>query len=329
MTTEAPSSPLLRVENLGVRFTTDHMVFDAVRDVNFSIDAGRIFCLVGESGCGKSLTAKALLRLVPENAAATGRALLHGEDILALSPAELRRLRGRRISMIFQEPMTALNPVLRVGEQVMEPLRLHMGMNKEQARRRCVELFRQVGIPAPEKRLDDYPHQLSGGMRQRVMIAMALAGEPCLLLADEPTTALDVTIQWQILQLIQGLTRSRGMGVLLITHDLGVVAQVAHEMGVMYAGHMVESGPVESVFAAPSHPYTRGLLYSAPSRESRGLERLPVIGGSVPPPGAMPPGCPFHPRCGEAMPVCAQKMPPPCAVGEGHTVCCWLHHSDK
>lgn len=329
MTTEAPSSPLLRVENLGVRFTTDHMVFDAVRDVNFSIDAGRIFCLVGESGCGKSLTAKALLRLVPENAAATGRALLHGEDILALSPAELRRLRGRRISMIFQEPMTALNPVLRVGEQVMEPLRLHMGMNKEQARRRCVELFRQVGIPAPEKRLDDYPHQLSGGMRQRVMIAMALAGEPCLLLADEPTTALDVTIQWQILQLIQGLTRSRGMGVLLITHDLGVVAQVAHEMGVMYAGHMVESGPVESVFAAPSHPYTRGLLYSAPSRESRGLERLPVIGGSVPPPGAMPPGCPFHPRCGEAMPVCARKMPPPCAVGEGHTVCCWLHHSDK
>lgn len=365
MTTDAPftrSAPaipatLLRVENLCVRFTTDHMAFDAVDGVDFSIRAGRIFCLVGESGCGKSLTAKSLLRLVPENAQATGRALLNGlsglhgkdgpatpkdessEDILALPESALRRLRGRRISMIFQEPMTALNPVLRVGDQVMEPLRLHLNMSRAQARQRCVELFHQVGIPAAEKRLDDYPHQLSGGMRQRVMIAMALACEPCLLLADEPTTALDVTIQWQILQLIQGLTESRGMGVLLITHDLGVVAQVAHEVGVMYAGRMVESGPVDQVLGKAAHPYTRGLLFSAPSRESRGLNRLPVIGGSVPPPGSMPPGCPFHPRCGDAMPICTQHMPPATTLkpssdcdmpetsgaSEAHTVRCWLH----
>lgn len=337
---DTPVSPLLRVENLSVRFTTDHMTFDAVSGVDFSIRAGRIFCLVGESGCGKSLTAKSLLRLVPENAVATGRALLagdenspNGDDILALPTSALRRLRGRRVSMIFQEPMTALNPVLRVGDQVMEPLQLHLKMNRAQARARCVELFRQVGIPAAEKRLDDYPHQLSGGMRQRVMIAMALACEPCLLLADEPTTALDVTIQWQILQLIQGLTQSKGMGVLLITHDLGVVAQVAHEVGVMYAGRMVESGPVEQVLSTAAHPYTRGLLFSAPSRESRGLSRLPVIGGSVPPPGSLPSGCPFHPRCGDAMPICTQQFPPATTLSpadalgtaEAHTVRCWLH----
>lgn len=328
---------LLRVENLGVRFTTDQMVFDAVSGVDFSIRAGRIFCLVGESGCGKSLTAKSLLRLVPENAHATGHVLLEDVDILTLAPAELRRLRGRRISMIFQEPMTALNPVLRVGDQVMEPLRLHLGMSRHEARERCLQLFQQVGIPGAGQRLDDYPHQLSGGMRQRVMIAMALACEPCLLLADEPTTALDVTIQWQILQLIQGLTESRGMGVLLITHDLGVVAQVAHEVGVMYAGRMVESGSVEQVLANPAHPYTRGLLHSAPSRESRGLSRLPVIAGSVPPPGAMPTGCPFHPRCSETMPLCTQKFPPMTTlepntngnvIQESHRVRCWLHCED-
>ena len=342
------NSPLLRVRNLGVRFTTDSLVFDAVSGVDFDIHCGQIFCLVGESGCGKSLTAKSLLQLLPENAALSGQAWLGEDEIFSLPLTAMRPLRGHRMSMIFQEPMTALNPVLRVGQQVMEPLRLHLGLSKAEARQRCVDLFRQVGIPAPQSRLDDYPHQLSGGMRQRVMIAMALGCEPQLLLADEPTTALDVTIQWQILQLIQHLAEERGMGVLLITHDLGVVAQTAHAVGVMYAGRMVERGPAALVLGSPAHPYTRGLMRSAPSRDSLGLTRLPVIPGSVPPPGALPKGCAFHPRCPEALPLCAQKTPPLCMVGsdgsggsgesgesegpEGsggsdmHQACCWLHH---
>lgn len=320
-----PSAPLLDVENLQVRFTANSLSFDAVCGISFSISAGQVFCLVGESGCGKSLTAKALLRLVPETARIGGSLRLHGQNLLELAPEAMRRLRGLRMGMIFQEPMTALNPVLRVGDQVMEPLRLHLGLSAQAARERCAELFFQAGIPAPEGRMHDYPHQLSGGMRQRVIIAMALACEPSLLLADEPTTALDVTIQGQILSLIRHLSHERGMGTLLITHDLGVVAQAADSVGVMYAGRLVESGPVEAVFAAPRHPYTRGLMRSAPTSESRHMRRLPVIAGSVPPPEAMPPGCPFHPRCPESLPVCAEKSPP--RTGTEHTACCWLSGS--
>lgn len=317
--------PLLEVQDLRVRFSTEALSFDAVAGVDFSIRAGQVFCLVGESGCGKSLTAKALLRLVPETAEITGALRFEGGNLLELSPDAMRRLRGRRMGMVFQEPMTALNPVLRVGDQVTEPLRLHLGFSAKEARARCVQLFRQVGIPSPQSRIDDYPHQLSGGMRQRVLIAMALACEPALLLADEPTTALDVTIQGQILHLIRSLSRERGMGVLLITHDLGVVAQTADSVGVMYAGRLVETGPVEDIFAAPFHPYTRGLMLSAPTRESRHMTRLPVIPGSVPPPEAMPPGCPFHPRCPEAMPLCAENAPP--ATGTEHAARCWLLRS--
>ena len=334
-------TPLLRARNLAVRFTTDERCFEAVSGVDFDIYPGQIFCLVGESGCGKSLTAKSLLRLLPDNARLSGEVWLDSpqqepsadtaQNVLHLPPEAMRRLRGHRMAMIFQEPMTALNPVLRVGEQVMEPLRLHLGMKPREAKERCLALFRQVGIPAPESRLLDYPHQLSGGMRQRVMIAMALACEPALLLADEPTTALDVTIQWQILQLIQSLAKERGMGVLLITHDLGVVAQVAHAVGVMYAGRLVECGPVQQVLAHPAHPYTQGLMHSAPSRDSRHLQRLPVIPGSVPAPGFRPAGCSFHPRCPSALPLCAEQAPPLCTVdsatetGEAvHSVRCWL-----
>lgn len=320
-----PLPRLLEVANLGVRFSTDALTFDAVADVSFSIAPGQIFCLVGESGCGKSLTAKALLRLVPDTARITGSLRLNGVDLQSLSESDMRRLRGRGMGMIFQEPMTALNPVLRVGEQVMEPLRLHLGLSTADARERCVELFRLVGIPAPESRLDDYPHQLSGGMRQRVMIAMALACRPGLLLADEPTTALDVTIQGQILQLIQHISRQEGMGVLLITHDLGVVAQVADAVGVMYAGQIVESASAAALFAQPLHPYTQGLMAAAPTRESRHVRRLSVIGGSVPPPDAMPQGCRFHPRCTQALPRCAHEAPP--LVGTEHTVRCWLAYS--
>lgn len=295
----------------------------AVRDVSLDVPAAGITCLVGESGCGKSLTARAVLRLTPETAVLGGRILFGGEDMLALPPAALRAIRGRRAGMIFQEPMTSLNPVLRVGQQTAEPLRLHLGMGRAEARREVVRLFAQVGIPAPESRCDDYPHQLSGGMRQRVMIAMALACRPELLLADEPTTALDATIQGQILRLILTQSRERGMAVLLITHDLGVVAETADSVGVMYAGLLVERAPAPELFAHPLHPYTRGLMAAAPGRDSLGRSRLAAIPGSVPSLTAMPPGCPFAPRCPEAMPRCREAVPP--AVDEaGHSVACWL-----
>ena len=264
-----------------------------------------------------------MLRLTPETAVLGGRALLRGEDLLSLPEKELRGIRGRRVGMIFQEPMTSLNPVLRVGEQVAEPLRLHLGMGRAEARREAERLFADVGIPSPHSRYDDYPHQLSGGMRQRVMIAMALACRPELLLADEPTTALDATIQGQILRLILDQSRERGMAVLLITHDLGVVAEVADVVGVMYAGRLVERAPARELFADPRHPYTRGLMHSAPSRRSMGLSRLPTIPGSVPSLQNMPPGCPFQPRCPEAMPRCAEAMPPSFVLGQ-HAVACWL-----
>lgn len=315
--------PLLRLEGLSVHFQAEGRKLAAVRSLDLDVPAGGITCLVGESGCGKSLAARSILRLEPECAILGGRVLLDGQDLLSLPERAMRSIRGRRVGMIFQEPMTSLNPVLRVGEQVAEPLRLHLGMGRREARREVVRLFAEVGIPAPESRYDDYPHQLSGGMRQRVMIAMALSCGPELLLADEPTTALDATIQGQILRLIQGRSRERGMAVLFITHDLGVVAEMADNVGVMYAGMLVELSPVRELFARPLHPYTRGLMAAALGKDSLGLERLAAIPGSVPALAAMPRGCPFEPRCAWAMPRCSEACPPMRTEGT-HGVACWL-----
>ena len=319
---QAPT-PLLQLDDLSVTFTTAQGPLLAVRNVNFCINEGETACLVGESGCGKSLTAKAIMRLAPANATLDGRILLHGQDLLALPENAMHTVRGRQIGMIFQEPMTALNPVLKVGDQVAEPLRLHEGLSSAQARDAAIELLTEVGIPAPQSRYDDYPHQLSGGMRQRVMIAMALSCKPGLLLADEPTTALDATIQGQILRLLAARCRERRMAVLLITHDLGVAAQMADTVGVMYAGRLVECAPAQELFADPRHPYTQGLLHAAPSARSRGLERLPTIPGTVPSLAKMPTGCPFHPRCKSALARCAAEMPPTAASG-AHSTACWL-----
>ncbi|MEG2173353.1 MAG: ABC transporter ATP-binding protein [Desulfovibrionaceae bacterium] len=315
---------ILTVHDLTVRFSTDSYTFDAVSQVNFNLVGGQTTCLVGESGCGKSLTAKALLRLIPPTGSLSGRIVFEGQDLMTLSEEHMRRLRGNRMSMIFQEPMTALNPVLQVGDQVAEPLRLHKNMSAPEALLRAGELFQQVGIAAAHSRLQDYPHLMSGGMRQRVMIAMALACEPQLLLADEPTTALDVTIQGQILQLLKKLTCDRGMAMLLITHDLGVVAQMADTVVVMYAGRMVEEAPVRELFTQTLHPYTRGLMHAAPTRESMLTRRLPSIKGTVPSPDTMPTGCPFAPRCPEAQLRCTTQSPP-LHQESGHKVYCWLH----
>lgn len=314
---------LLEARHLRVSFPGRHGLLDAVRNLDFTLPKAAITCLVGESGCGKSLTCRAILRLAPENAVLGGEIFFNGRDILQMSEKELRKIRGASISMIFQEPMTSLNPVLTVGEQTAEPLRLHLGMNRKEARERVVELFRQTGIPSPEERYSDYPHQLSGGMRQRVMIAMALSCRPDLLLADEPTTALDATIQGQILRLVLHESREREMCVLLITHDLGVVADVADYVGVMYAGIMAEYTQVAELFANPLHPYTRGLIASAPSASSITLHRLPTISGTVPTLEQMPRGCPYHPRCPQRMPICQEKMPS--TTGTDHKVACWLY----
>lgn len=318
------NNTLLNVQDLTVRFTMDLYAFDAVSKVNFSLARGQTTCLVGESGCGKSLSAKALLRLIPPTGSVSGRIFFEGQDIMTFSEEQMRRLRGNRVSMIFQEPMTALNPVLQVGEQVAEPLRLHRQLSRSEALERAEELFHLVGIASAGSRLKDYPHRMSGGMRQRVMIAMALSCEPQLLLADEPTTALDVTIQGQILQLLKTLTRERGMAMLLITHDLGVVAQMADTVVVMYAGRMVEEAPVQELFIRPLHPYTRGLMHAAPTRESMLTRRLPTIQGTVPSPSEMPVGCSFAPRCPDAQSRCAAQIPPLTNEG-GHKVYCWLH----
>ncbi|RRD69951.1 MULTISPECIES: ABC transporter ATP-binding protein [unclassified Desulfovibrio] len=315
-------APLLRLEDLSVTFRTDAGSLHAVRNVNLSLPDGGITCLVGESGCGKSLTARAVLRLLPDNAVLNGRVLLRGVNLPDLPEKAMRTVRGRQIGMIFQEPMTSLNPVLTIGEQVAEPLRLHLKLSRSQARREVASLLADVGIPSPAQRYGDYPHQLSGGMRQRVMIAMALACGPDILLADEPTTALDATIQGQILRLLENLRQKRGMAVLLITHDLHVAAQTADTVGVMYAGRLVEYGPARELFARPRHPYTRGLLQAAPGFAARSLSRLPAIAGSVPPLGKMPGGCPFHPRCSKALDQCTQAMPPASTAGP-HSVACW------
>lgn len=321
------TSPLLRLEQLTVDFPMAGKWFSAVRHVDLDLSKATVTCLVGESGCGKSLTARAILGLTPSTARLNGQILLDGQNLLSLSEKKLRKIRGRRVSMIFQEPMTALNPVLRVGDQTAETLRLHLGMGRSEARREVERLFSLVGIPSAQSRYDDYPHQLSGGMRQRVMIAMALACKPELLLADEPTTALDATVQRQILRLLLEQSRQRDMAILLITHDLGVVAQVAQFVGVMYAGCLVEQASVHELFSQPLHPYTRGLLASMPNKNMNRLDRLPAISGTVPSLRNIPLGCPFQPRCPEAMPCCIDNMPPLYSEGS-HSVACWLARRD-
>ena len=313
---------LLALERLSVCFDAGGVPLAAVSDVHLALPEGSVTCLVGESGCGKSLTARAIMRLLPENSEVGGRVLFRGRDILALKEKELRRFRGTGAAMIFQEPMASLNPVLTVGEQTAEPLRLHFGLTAREARERAEGLFAEVGIPSPRSRYEDYPHQLSGGMRQRVMIAMALSCRPELLLADEPTTALDATIQGQILRLIISRSGERGMTVLFITHDLGVAAQIADFAGVMYAGRLVEHAPAAAFFASPRHPYSRGLIRSAPGRHCLGMRRMPAIEGTVPALRDMPGGCPFHPRCPEALARCREEPPRTIADG-GHRTACW------
>ena len=299
------AEPLLRVEDLKTYFYTDTAVVRAVDGVSFDVNAGETLAVVGESGSGKSVTALSILRLVsaPPGRTVGGRILFKGRDLLTLSPSEIRRIRGKEISMIFQEPMTSLNPVYSCGEQIIESLILHEHLSRRAARGRAIEMLQLVGIPAPEQRVDEYPHQLSGGMRQRVMIAMALACRPSILIADEPTTALDVTIQAQILELLKRLQRELGMAVILITHDLGVVAETADRVAVMYAGQIVEYCDVRAAFQHPLHPYTAGLQASLPSL-GESEDRLRVIPGNVPNPARFPEGCRFHPRCAVAEAAC-------------------------
>ncbi len=318
--------PLLSIEELVVAFHTDEGSLRAVDGVSYSVPRGRIVGVVGESGCGKSVTALSVMRLVPcpPGAIEGGRILFDGRDLLALSEKEMRALRGDRIAMIFQEPMSALNPVYTVGDQIVEAIRLHRNVSRAEARQRAIEALRQVGIPAPEERVDSYPHELSGGMRQRVMIAMALACGPDLLIADEPTTALDVTIQAQILELLARLQRETGTSIVLITHDLGVVAEFAHEIVVMYAGKVVERAETTALFERPLHPYTQGLLRSVPSYgDNAHKPRLPTIAGMVPDLRSLPDGCRFADRCDRVVSRCREEEPPLRTLDGDRLVACW------
>jgi peptide/nickel transport system ATP-binding protein len=313
---------MFKVENLRLGFTSGRKTLAAVDGISFAIAKGETFALLGESGCGKSATAQGIMRLLP----AAGRILngtvtLAGEELLGLSEADMRAYRGGRMAMIFQEPATSLNPVLTVGRQISEVLERHLGLRGELANQRMIDLLRQVGIADPERRLTEYPFQLSGGMKQRVMIAIALAGEPELLIADEPTTALDVTVQAQILDLLASLQAARGMGMLLITHDLGVVARMAHRIGVMYAGELVEVASREEFFGRPQHPYTQALFAALPEVSRRGTV-LTTIPGQVPSLANMPGGCRFADRCAQVMPLCREVSPPWLKVGEGHALRC-------
>lgn len=315
---------LLEVKNLVTVFRTKEGTLPAVRDVSFSINKGETLCIVGESGCGKSITSLSVMGLLPSNGdISSGEILLGGKPIHKLHPEEMRKIRGNQMSMIFQEPMTALNPVLTIGFQLTEPLILHHKLTKKQAYVQGVKLLEQVGMPYPEKRIKQYPHELSGGMRQRVMIAIALSCKPQLLIADEPTTALDVTIQAQILDLIKELKEKLDMGIMMITHDMGVVAEVAERVMVMYAGQKVEEAPVGEIFDNPKHPYTMGLLNSVPDIDNPEFE-LEAIPGSLPSLSEEISGCRFHPRCKFVMDKCRMESPPEFKVSSGHTVNCWL-----
>lgn len=302
---------LLKVDTLSTWFYTDDGIVKAVNDVSFSLNKGHTLGIVGESGCGKSITSLSVMRLIdsPPGKIVGGKIVFKGEDLLAKSEEEMRRVRGKRIAMIFQEPMTSLNPVYTVGRQIEEALLIHESMTKKEAKRRALEMLRLVRIPLPEKRFDEYPHQLSGGMRQRVMIAIALACSPELLICDEPTTALDVTIQAQILALIDELKEKTGTSVMMITHDLGVISEIADEVLIMYAGEIVEYAPKTQLFQNPLHPYTQGLIACVP-KLGRDSDRLQTIEGTVPSFDDMPAGCTFWPRCPFAESICKEKKPP-------------------
>ena len=317
---------LLVVEDLHTRFELERGVVQAVSGSSFSVDRGETLGIVGESGSGKSVTVRSILRLIrPPGRIAAGRVLLDGVDLLALDERAMTAVRGREISMVFQEPSAALNPVLTVGEQISEVLITHLGMGKGEARERAVAHLRDVGIPAAERRCRDYPHQLSGGMQQRCMIAIALACDPKLLIADEPTTSLDVTIQAQILTLLANLVREKGAGLIFITHDIGVIAQIAERIMVMYAGKIAELGSTAQVIDDPQHPYTAELLKSLPSLGTERGVRLEEIAGDVPDLTDVPPGCRFHPRCPRAFERCAQEVPPLDETGGARRVACWLY----
>ena len=323
------SEHLLSVQDLRTHFPTRAGLVRAVDGVSFHIDSGELLGVVGESGCGKSITALSIMRLIsPPGKIVGGEIFFDGKNLLKLSEADMRQIRGDDIAMIFQDPMTSLNPVFTVGEQIAEALRLHRKLSRKAARAAAIQAMSEVAIPDPARRVDDYPHQLSGGMRQRVMIAMALACDPKLLIADEPTTALDVTIQAQILELLDGLRRSRELAVLLITHDLGVVAEVADRVAVMYTGRIVEESSVEELFARPKHPYTEGLLRSVPKLTAADVakkERLETIEGTVPSPTDLPPGCHFAPRCPHRMPRCTEEEIPLYDLEGGVKVRCVLY----
>jgi len=314
---------LLSVQDLRVYFRGGQKLARAVDGVSYDVDRGENVCLVGESGCGKTVSALTILGLIPHppGEIRSGRVLFEGKDLLELDDEAMQGIRGNRIAMVFQEPLTSLNPVFTIGDQIGEAIEIHEKMESEPLRERCIQLLRDVGIPSPGDRLKDYPHQLSGGQRQRVMIAMALACRPDLVIADEPTTALDVTIQAQILQLLQNLQSERSLSVLYITHDLGVVANVADRVYAMYAGSIAEQGNTLQIFREPRHPYTQGLLASLPARSKRGT-RLHSIPGTVPNPAYKPEGCPFHPRCGYAVTKCKTRFPEMCDYGEGHLARC-------
>ncbi|MEG0302188.1 ABC transporter ATP-binding protein [Gordonibacter sp.] len=318
---------LLSVKNLSTDFPMKKGVVHAVEDVSFEVDEGEILAIVGESGSGKSVTSLSVMGLLGEPGyVAGGEMVFEGKDLATLPEKDYRALRGNDMAMIFQEPMTSLNPVYRVGNQITEAIRTHENISKKDALTRAVDMLRKVGIPSPEKRVRDYPHQMSGGMRQRVMIAMALACNPKLLIADEPTTALDVTIQAQILDLLRRLRQETGMAVLLITHDLGVVSETADRVVVMYCGQVVEEADVRSLFDHPMHPYTLGLLKSIPRLEDDDSERLYMIKGAVPNPLEMPPGCHFSDRCDSCMDICRTKVPDLVQIGD-HKVRCFLYEN--
>ncbi|MGH8830795.1 MAG: ABC transporter ATP-binding protein [Polaromonas sp.] len=320
---------LLQVQNLQVEFKTRRGTALVLNGVDFEVKRGETLCVVGESGCGKSMTALALLRLIPSppGRIRAGRVMFQGEDLVQASEERMREVRGNRISMIFQEPMTSLNPVFTVGDQIGESLRLHAGLDAKHAREQAIDMLRQVGIPAPERRVDEYPHQMSGGMRQRVMIAMALACRPDILIADEPTTALDVTVQAQIFDLLRDLQQGKGTAIVMITHDMGVVAEMADRVMVMYAGRVIEQGTTEQVLSHPGHPYTQGLIECLPELgSSRHAERkeLTEIAGVVPSIWEIGSGCAFRERCPYAMARCASEVPPIIETGAGHGAACWL-----
>ncbi len=324
---ESRTHPLLQVSNLQTSFFTDKGEIKAVDDVSFTLFGGQTLALVGESGCGKSVTALSVMRLLsPPGRVVGGTITFKGQELLSLPESAMRKIRGKSIAMVFQEPMTSLNPVMRIGDQIGEVLKIHTDLSKGAIRQEVIGLLGKVRIASPEQRIDQYPHEMSGGMKQRVMIAMALACKPDLLIADEPTTALDVTIQAQILDLLSDLQKDLGMAILLITHNLGVVAQFAQDVIVMYASKIAERAEVKTLFQQPSHPYTRALLKSLPRPGERQV-RLEAIPGTVPSPLQYPSGCHFASRCAEVLEHCPTQSPPTIKIGESHEAVCWLHGS--